>query len=95
MVDEKVGEQLNATKQPNATVNPVGHGVPAPFVNRFHIWADGEVVRFVFGDSISGEPPDLRIALIMPRSLSVDFANVLSNLLKRSGPSHVEQTAEN
>jgi hypothetical protein len=94
MADEKVAEQLNATEQPNSTINPVGHGVPAPFVNRFHIWVDREVVRFVFGDSVSGEPPDSRMAIIMPRSLTVDFASVLTDLLKRAGPSYVEEKAE-
>ncbi len=62
---------------------PPGSGIVAAYANSFHIWADQETVRFVFGDSVGGEPTRFMGAYVMPKALAHDLLRILGELLAK------------
>jgi hypothetical protein len=66
------------------------HPIPATYVNRFHVWVDGDNVKIAFGES--GQQGDVLHSAVF---LSVANAKELGTLLTRllASPSPPSQDA--
>jgi hypothetical protein len=60
---------------------PVGFNMDATFSNRVHVWADHEIVRIIFGDSVDGDYMRWFGAVAMPRGRAKELAKLLTTLI--------------
>lgn len=63
-----------------------GAGMDASYVNRYQLWANSEVVRFVIGDSVQGSDVQYKHAFVMTRADAETLAVTLLGLLSETSP---------
>mgnify|MGYP001605386907 CR=1 FL=1 len=63
---------------------PVGFNMDATHSNRFHIWADRNTVRIIFGDSVDGDYLRWFGAVAMPQTVAKDMVKALAGLIKET-----------
>ena len=66
---------------------PIGFGITAFYSNRYQLWADEQTMRFVIGDSITGQDFQAKFAFVMTREDAQELANAIDELLDRTKPS--------
>jgi hypothetical protein len=82
MVDEK--PEAPAPEGPSFTP---GLGLTPFYANRFHLWTNEHVMRFVIGDSVAGPDVDFKLMFVMTRSDAAELAKVITELLVQTDPS--------
>lgn len=81
MADEKP-DTLESSAQ---TLTP-GVGLTPVYSNRFHLWANEQIMRFVIGDSVTGQDVDFKFSFVMTRNDAAELAKVIVDLLAQTAP---------
>jgi hypothetical protein len=66
----------------------VGEGIPAIFVNRFHVSSNATFTRIIFAERVSGNRDLTRTILILPTSDAMELGDLLRRLIRELTGEH-------